>query len=299
MKRCMGLTLGFFSLSLVGLVDVGPVQAAGPETADVGVTAAAVSRPMPARVYGQYGTNVDNRTNTARLAGGDSDMGGANPPCVFKTNANHPIEFDIMLPGTAFNRARLDPTQPGGNLRMDVFDIDSPAEVDEVRINGKVLGTLTGANNIWGVNQFPIPANTLRWGINRVQVLVDQQTAGSWCTAIGWGIITTPKSPTHPSICSVDIVKGWISPRDPVKGTYVNFFAEVAGNPPTVVVYQGSVSGAAFVTLTDPDGDGIYTGQKLIPANWTNGWKRGFTWKSVNTNAGKTCVSWFPAVRVR
>jgi len=281
---------------------------------------AAVSRPMPKLGVGEFGTNVDNLRNTpvgggVPAAGGDGDMGGRFPPCIFNNSRIHPIEYNINIPRTPGNLLRFDPLLAGGNFRTDVWDVDTNTirgnpEIDSVFINGVKLGILSGSNNRWGVNNFIIPAGTLKWGLNTVRILVDRGNAAkgraSWCTAIGWGIIRLPKKGIIGKGCNVDIVRGWISPRDVVRGGVTNFFAEVSGNPPFVSVYyhpfafNGVLRGRPFVNLFDPDGDGVYTNAKVIPRTFRRGWQGWFHWFTVNHNpvSKRRCISEFPAVKV-
>jgi hypothetical protein len=89
-------------------------------------------------------------------------------------------------------------------LRMPAFDVDQnggpPPEVDHVRFNGEIIGTLSGGNNVWKLNEFQVPLRLVRFGrlnpntghpdpgINEIEILIDQASGGreNWCTSIDW-----------------------------------------------------------------------------------------------------------------
>ena len=100
-------------------------------------------------------------------------------------------------------------------LRMPAFDVDFDAvlappdqpERDRVLVNGKDIGPagsvafLTGANNVWKLNEYSIPVELIRFGKrnvgsaptagdNRIEILIDQANIPigreNWCTAIDW-----------------------------------------------------------------------------------------------------------------
>jgi len=100
-------------------------------------------------------------------------------------------------------------------VRMPAFDVDYDAvlappgqpERDIVRVNGINIGPansvayLTGGNNVWKLNEFQIPIETLRFGKrtpgaaatpndNEIRIDIDQANIPNgneyWCTAIDW-----------------------------------------------------------------------------------------------------------------
>lgn len=91
-------------------------------------------------------------------------------------------------------------------LRMIVWDVDSdssysPAEFDEVYVNGKKVGTLSGHNQIWTDNTFSVPTKYLNLkssssdsGNNTVQVNVDVKNGG-WITKVDWISVYIPAPP--------------------------------------------------------------------------------------------------------
>jgi hypothetical protein len=246
--------------------------------------AAAGPNKMPILGPGEYGTNADNENN-AGTGVPDGDMGGAGAPCVFNTDAYSPIEYNITLPAGAAGSA--------GTLHMNVWDVDTNTdpgnpEVDKVYVNNTYVGTLTGKDNTWGVNYFNIPPNVLKGGKNRVKITPDTRNPGGgiWCVAVEWGIIKV--TPTTP-----DIVRAWVSPVRQKAGQYVNFFAEVTGVFSAVTVYNNA--GVKIVSLTDPDGDKVWSAQWKIPAGQAKGDFK-FTMKGVKNGA---VVSTWPAIKVQ
>lgn len=249
---------------MVGLLAFGAAEASGPNYASDREIAGPNAMPTGP---GIYGTQVDNENNAGTHVS-DGDMGGVNAPCVYNLiyNANTPIEFNITLPAGT--------TGLPGTLNMNVYDVDvntiaGNPEVDEVYVNNVKVGTLTGANNIWGVNYFTIPNGVLKAGLNKVQVKVDTfnykktPPAASWCVAVEWGTlrVTAVTNPT--------IIRAWVGPVIQTKGQYVNFFAEASGLFNKVSVFSGNVK---LVDLLDADGDRTWSAQWKIPVGQAVGY---------------------------
>lgn len=219
---------------------------------------------MPVLGAGEYGTDHDNQNNAGTgVADGDMDA------YIFNTNSNHPIEFDIFIPATAA------PKYKSATLRMDVYDIDLPDEIDTVFVNGKAVGALTGADGKWGVNYFDIPLGTLINGKNRVKVMVDRKHSGYWATTIDWGIIKLSNE--------VTISRGWITPVRQKKGMFINVFATISGKPAVVKVFAGSTF---LFNLKDADGDYTWSGSYKVPLTWTAGWKPNIYIRAYNATGG-------------
>jgi hypothetical protein len=198
---------------------------------------------------------------------------------LFNDAPNHPVEFDIIIPAAA------NPATKAATLRMDVYDIDLPDEVDEVYVNGKKVGTLTGADGIWGVNYFDIPIGTLRAGRNRIKVVIDINNGG-WATNIDWGIIKLSSQ--------VTITQGWITPVRQKKGMFINLFATVSGKPAAVQGFNGTTK---ICDMSDPDGNGTWSCQYQIPTGWPTGWKSNIYIKAKNAAGG--VLSQWPGVTVQ
>lgn len=269
---------------VAGLLTFGTAGASGPNyTFDRSI---AGPNAMPV-APGLYGTNVDNENNAGTHVA-DGDMGGTSAPCVYNKfgNTNSPVEFNITLPVSAAG-------QPGV-LNMNVYDVDvnttaGNPEIDVVYVNGLRVGTLTGANNIWGINYFTIPNGVLRAGLNKVQINVDtfNTTRSNWCVAVEWGTIKVAAATSAPTI-----IRGWVSPVVQTKGGYVNFFAEASGIFTAVSVYSGTVK---LGNLTDVDGDRTWSAQWKIPVGQASG---NFAIRMVGYKNGIP-VSYWPSIQVQ
>jgi hypothetical protein len=233
------------------------------------------NQSMPKLKPGEFGTDEDNENNQ-HTGKPDGDM----DKYLFNDSPIHPIEFNIIVDTNVQNR--------GATLEMNVYDIDLPGEVDEVYLNGRKIGTLTGANDKWGINRFTIPPGLLKRGKNLLQVFVDVKNEG-WATSIDYAIISGLTKNAG------GILRCWVAPTEVRAGGYVNFFAEVSGKPKSVLLYNGDVS--LRTKLTDPDGDNIYSAMYRIPLYFGGkdiGWKYNFKVRA----EGSWGVSWCPGVKV-
>jgi pimeloyl-ACP methyl ester carboxylesterase len=119
-----------------------------------------------------------------------------------------PINGDGTLqnPGDLISRGLVSPT---AHLRLPAFDVDVngapgfPPEVDRLFFNGHDLGTLTGDNNIWKLNEFDVPIDWVKFPAqaaagsqpspadNILQLNIDEASAPdeNWCTSIDWAEI--------------------------------------------------------------------------------------------------------------
>ena len=99
---------------------------------------------------------------------------------------------------------------PTAALVLPAFDVDVfgvpgfPPEVDRISINGKVLSTLSGDNNIWKLNEFTVDIADLRFpdraalgakptpALNTIRIDIDTAsgTAENWCTSIDWAALS-------------------------------------------------------------------------------------------------------------
>lgn len=94
-------------------------------------------------------------------------------------------------------------------LRLPAYDVDVngdptdptvPPEVDRVLFNGHDVGTLTGDNDIWKLNEFEVPIQWVRFpGLsgdggppvpadNVIEIDIDTASGGvdNWCTSVDW-----------------------------------------------------------------------------------------------------------------
>ena len=91
-------------------------------------------------------------------------------------------------------------------LRMRVWDVDSDytggtPEEDHVYVNNHFVGILSGHNQTWTENTFPIPINLLNLkedengtGLNTVEIRV-AVSGGGWVTKVDWASIYIPAPP--------------------------------------------------------------------------------------------------------
>ena len=119
-------------------------------------------------------TNTDNENNaSAGIADNDMDRSVGN------SDGAHPIEFNINVPVVPVSSAKL---------TVQAFDVDEESgEVDEVRINGHLLGRLSGDDQIWNATIFTVNPAFIVAGNNRVQIDVD--TSGdptNWVVNVDW-----------------------------------------------------------------------------------------------------------------
>jgi hypothetical protein len=145
---------------------------------------------------------------------------GLDTGCTFNTDPEHPLIIDVLVDravgavdGDGF---LVDPTTlvargivPANvEVIMPAYDVDvngtPPPENDEVLLNGELLGSLTGDNNIWKLNSFSVPIGKIKFpvppapnstpapAINRIRINVDTLSTGRWCTAIDWIALVTP-----------------------------------------------------------------------------------------------------------
>jgi hypothetical protein len=147
---------------------------------------------------GTYFTYVDNANDTNNLISPansnsnttpDNDMATNNLATMTETSApsatygnGTTIEFNINNAGAA-------PTT-SVSLTIRAWDVDEEqGELDNVYLNGHLLGKLTGANNVWSTTVYNI--STLAWvttGNNLVQIKPDVNNDG-WVTGARWGQI--------------------------------------------------------------------------------------------------------------
>ena len=123
-------------------------------------------------------TDTDNENNAGTgVADGDMDFTLGN------ASGLHPIEFNINV---------ATPPTTSAILTVRANDVDEEAgEQDDVYLNGVLVGSLSGANDVWNATSFTIDlaANPglIVAGNNRITIQVD--TSGdttNWTTNIDW-----------------------------------------------------------------------------------------------------------------
>ncbi len=159
------------------------------------------ARPFAAAAGGTTLT-FDEAARQARLR---VDDGGSLDQYLYGPG---PITFEIDLQGFAPDPAAGQPVE----LSMFVYDVDQAGsedcgpEVDRVSVNGRPLGTLTGANGQWIVNTFQVPAGALVRGVNAFRVDIDTGGTGCWAVQVDWAEVTLPFNVAHLSTDATDDV---------------------------------------------------------------------------------------------
>lgn len=142
--------------------------------------------------------------------------GGLDTGCTFRGGG--PLLFDIEITryvGPVDGQGRLLDAQglinagvlsANATILLPGYDVDVngapgfPPEVDRISLNGKVLGTLTGDNNVWKLNQFTVETADLRFpdraslgseptpARNTIRIDIDTASGNqqNWCTSIDW-----------------------------------------------------------------------------------------------------------------
>lgn len=128
-----------------------------------------------------YLTSTDNENN-AGTGEPDNDLGNS----VSAIESNHPIEFNIWL----------DEALPRKNALLAVYssDVDWPAELNEVYLNGQKLGEMIGLDGLRNSTLFVVPdTSLLKLGDNLVQLEVNTNAAnqGVWSTTVFYGQLVT------------------------------------------------------------------------------------------------------------
>lgn len=135
---------------------------------------------------------------------------GLDTGCTFNTDAAHPLLISViidkavgpvdangyLLNADALIAKGIIPSTVG--ILMPAYDVDvngtPPPERNEVIFNGESLGTLSGDNNIWMLNNFTVDVRKIKFPVpgsntpraNQVQINIDTLSSGRWCTAIDW-----------------------------------------------------------------------------------------------------------------
>lgn len=176
-----------------------------------------------------------------------------------------------------------------------------------VTITGKIQGTVDdggGMDNVtfdlWDDGILK-DSQTLQVGVGvKKDISVTLSFIGLYLTgAPGVGVLAPELGLYNDPFYPVDTtgncpIKCWVTPATAKVGDTVTIQAEIPppAQPSLVKAYNGDIP---IATMTDPDGDGVYSGSWKVPVAMTNyGWKSNF---SVMAKEG-TEVSWCPGVKV-
>lgn len=235
--------------------------------------------PMPTLGTGIYGTKYTDTSHgnlgTYLYRGQGSGTGGR-------------YQFTINLPST-FTSGQT------GTLTMANYDVDTdaspPQELDDVYVNGTRIGTLNGKDSTCFTNIFTIPIGVLKAGANTVEIDIDTLNA-SWAVQIDWGVITLAGLTAG----GLDITRAWVTPTITKAGSWINIFADVAGGS-TIATVEANYGGLYKLTnLTDPSGNGTYSGQFEIPTSIPPGFYSAFQVIATDKNGNK---AYWPGVTVK
>ncbi len=118
---------------------------------------------------------TDDNENNALAGVPDYDM----DVYLFKSDYRAPIEFNIFVPDQAIEMAQLN---------LYAWDVDEyQGEIDEVYVNGTLVGTLTGADDEWSTTVFNLDPSLINTGKNLIQIFIDVNTNGNWAVNVDWG----------------------------------------------------------------------------------------------------------------
>lgn len=146
-----------------------------------------------------YLTAQDNEDND-HTGCRDDDM-HPDSDCVFKTDPQHPIEFNILVPsfppafppkvggergGAAFETAQLILRAWDVDEGGDPADLPACVERDEVYFNGELVGRLAGADEVWSTSVFDVDPSLIQQGRNLVRVNIDANNCEA-CAGVDWG----------------------------------------------------------------------------------------------------------------
>lgn len=161
-----------------------------------------------------YFAGRDNENNE-HTGSPDNDVFSGNTECLFNANPVTPIEFNVDIPSlSSFSSAQLS---------LYAWDVDEQGkqgylpEVDEVLVNGHLVGTLTGWNNVWSTSVFNLNPSWVSQGHNLVEVRINKHYPNSpdtWCTSIDWGQIVLDHGNGAASIRSAASDKGCYIPGE-------------------------------------------------------------------------------------
>jgi len=215
-----------------------------------------VAEPMPVLSANEFGTKV-------------GDTAGAMLGTYHcRSSGTSSIDFQI-------NVSAKNPAINAATLKMAVYDVDTSTEsgnpeIDTVSVNGTKVGVLNGSNDAWFYNIFNIPVGLLHTGSNAISVSVDdnysRRTSGtSWCVQVDWGVISITGTVGGSGI---QIPRAWLTPTQVTGKSFINLFAEVAGDSvSTVKAYYDLGGGQLYelASLTDTDGDHVYSASFMMP----------------------------------
>ena len=98
-------------------------------------------------------------------------------------------------------------------------------------------------------------------------VLTSSRTSGPTSLSSDGFIDNVSLSLTNVHAKSIAIKKAWITPTKAKQGEYIKIFAQISGDPSKISEVVFMLGNTQLATLTDSDGDGIWTGQHQVIEN--------------------------------
>jgi hypothetical protein len=151
----------------------------------------ATANECPGAASRTHVTTQDNEDNDY-TGSPDGDMGGSEPPCVFRDDADHPIEFNIDV-------ASLPVGLSEAWLSLRVWDVDEEVqdcgEEDAVYFNGNFVGYLRGADEKWSTSgPYKLDPAWVLQGNNLVEIQVNTDDCPGpggegWCVSVQQGTL--------------------------------------------------------------------------------------------------------------
>ena len=185
----LAVALGLGVMKTMALSNPLPMVQAAPDAVHLSQTTA-TKEECPGEATLTYVTTEDNENNSY-TGYADGDM-GSEPPCIFRTDDRHPIEFNINVPS-------LPPYFSTAWLSLIVWNVaeehpDCP-EVDEVHFNEHLVGYLRGAYETFSTSgPYGIDPAWVQEGNNLVEVYVNTtgclvQGEERWCVGVKQGTL--------------------------------------------------------------------------------------------------------------
>jgi thermitase len=166
---------------------------------------------------------------------------------IYNTDPRHPIDWMHFYSGST--------KILGAKLQIYTWDVDWPEEVDEVYFNGHYVGQLKGADFIWSLNEFWIPAEHIRFGVNVVEVYVDRKHVGWYGTTVDWANLTVFYIPYQH-----DLAVGLEAPKYVRRGaqtilnvTVYNLGLNMESDVKLQILVNGSEARSATIPLLEPE----------------------------------------------
>jgi hypothetical protein len=157
---------------------------------------------------------------------------------------------------------------PTASLKMPIYDVDLPKEIDEVWFNGIHLGHSLGGDGIWELNRLEIPIELVKFpqrnpagtplqpAINTIIIQIDTtSTEPSWCTSVDWVALSfKAMSPVLVASEPTSDLTGQLTMEEIQNGD--NLVDQLVVNVETNTIKAGNYR--VFVQLETPQGQSLF-----------------------------------------